>query len=200
MYCLEDKEIEMINSVANLLEPDCQFDSLGDWGILHLVCGAITGQTLSGRSSAFEGLPSPYDIFKYQIQAGVRGEMIALVFSNYIRDWSHYKSAETVITHRIENMKEAMSDKQYTYHHYYLTLAFMLNSMRNSESLKDLNEVRKWAESNENGWEKVFFGAGLLLTDDIDFYWERYTAIIKTIAGDYRKDVNNLFNYFESKR
>lgn len=57
MFALKKSEIDMIDCVAKALDPTVNMSRMGGWGILHLVCGALRGQTLSGKSSVIEGLP-----------------------------------------------------------------------------------------------------------------------------------------------
>lgn len=199
VFSLKDEEIGMMNKVAELIDPDCEFDRLGSWGITHLACGAIYGQTQLGAGVAFLGLPSEYDIFKYQLNVSMADEMIALVFSNYIKLWSIDKNAQKLIRQRLNSMNRNMTEEQYLYYHYYLTLSLMLNSMNDLSSEDDFNKVKRWVELDEFGWEKVFFGAGLILTNDNDFYWERYVYILKSLAGNNKDEVAKLYEYFERK-
>jgi hypothetical protein len=67
-------------------------NKMGDWGMLYIVCGALDGQTLGGASSAFEGLPSQYEIITNYLMKNKTDEEITFIFSNYIKKWSQDKA------------------------------------------------------------------------------------------------------------
>lgn len=75
----------------------------------------------------------------------------------------------------------------------------MLNSLNNLDIFEDFNEVKEWAKNNENGWEKLFYGTGLLLSIDEDFPWDKYGGCIKSFSENNREKVNHLFDVFKSR-
>jgi hypothetical protein len=179
-------------------------NKMGDWGMLYIVCGALDGQTLGGASSAFEGLPSQYEIITNYLMKNKTDEEITFIFSNYIKKWSQDKAGQALAGKRlnqiIKNKAQNVSDKTYAYYKEYLTLAIMLNSLKDIDCYDDLNEVKKWAKNNEYGWQKLFLGVGLLLNVDKDFLWQDYGSCIKSFADSYKKDVDLLFEHFRSER
>ncbi|MCB2292627.1 hypothetical protein LGK95_03630 [Clostridium algoriphilum] len=52
---------------------------MGDWGILHLVCGAFKGQSLSGQFSVVEGLGSQTEAMLKYLNKEKNPEQVALM-------------------------------------------------------------------------------------------------------------------------
>lgn len=199
MFGVNRKELDIINTVSKALDPSVDSEIIGQWGILHLVCGALYGQTLTGKSAVLEGLPSPHELFHQHLSSNLGAETTAMLFSKHIKEWAQNKDAEKIMRNRLFSSKNTMTQKQYDYLLYYTTLAFMLNSVHN-QNYKDFNKVQIWAEKNNYGWEKVFFGAGLLLNNERDFHWERYGSMIKSMSGEAKEQVNELFRHFQNSR
>jgi len=199
MFALEKSEIDKMNCVSKLLDPTVNMSEMGGWGILHLVCGAITGQTLSGKSSVIEGLPSASIVMSNYSRKKKWDEEIAVVFSTFIKNWSNDETGQDLAKNRLK-IAGGVSNKNYLTYIYYLTLAIMLNKKINLDIFEDFNQVKEWAKNNENGWEKLFYGAGLLLSIDEDFRWERYWGCITSFSENNREKVNHVFDFFKSRR
>lgn len=200
MFALSKSEIVQINSVSKSFEPNSKMDKLGAWGILHLVCGAIYGQSPTGASSLVLGLPNPNELIKCQIDGSMRDELIALIFSNYIKEWSNDRITETMAKNRLNSISKNFTDEMYDCQIRYIMFAILLNSLDELDGIDDFNQVKKWTEDNENGWEKAFFGAGLILSEDKDFHWKKYRTVIRAISGYRKEQVDNLFSLFNNNR
>jgi hypothetical protein len=199
MFGIEKAEIKRINAVAKKMAHANQRNGPGDWGILYLVCGALYGQTQTGKSMVIGGLPSQGEIVEYDLDSrNMSDEFVAMIFLDYIKKWAQDKSARDAVRKNIHSTGKDSPEKESDDRVYYLTLAYMLNSLSNLEC-EDYNKVKMWAADKEDGWEEVFFGAGLLLSNDKDFHWERYASVIKSKCAK-KEGVNELFEYFENKR
>lgn len=199
MFALKKSEIDMIDCVAKALDPTVNMSEMGGWGILHLVCGALRGQTLSGKSSVIEGLPSTSEIMSNYLKNTKRDEEIAVVFSTFIKNWSNDETGQDIAKNRLK-IAGGVSEKNYDTYVYYFTLAIRLNKKSSLDIFEDFDQVKEWAKNNENGWGKLFYGAGLLLSIDEDFRWEKYWGIIKSSSENNMEKVNQLFDFFKSIR
>jgi len=200
VFGVTETEIESINSVFMGIDSSFDNKKLGDWGIVYIVCGAVYGQSISGKSAVVAGLPSSYEAFEFHFKIKeMSGELLAMLFSNYIKKWAHDEFAKKVIQKRLASLKSNVSEEAYDYQTYYLTLGMMLNSLYDLKD-DDFIKVKNWAVNNTNGWGKLFFGAGLILTFNEDIRWEKYGSFLIAVSGSKKHDVINLFKYFEKRQ
>lgn len=202
MFGIENSELDLISQVVKSIDPSEQMYKMGSWGIIHLVCGALYSQTLTGMSSTLECLPNQNEIIINYVTKSYNDEEMAVVFSNYIEKWAKDTCSQALANTRLKQLfkKKAkdISDKSYICYKEYLTLAIMLNSLEDLSCFDNLNEVKEWAKNNKHGWEKLFFGAGLLLGRGNGILWQDYESCIKSFAGIHKKEVDQLFEHFRN--
>jgi hypothetical protein len=201
VFSASPEDLDPIREVALLLEPGTDFRKLGSWGILFLCCGALAGQSPSWRWNAFESIrvPTFLDWLDYQSGAEADPEHYGIKFAEVLTRWAHEPMARALVDRGLTNagpspeprMREKMLD--------YLTLALMLNSMGDYDE-EGFVEIQRWAEARADGWEQLFFGAGLVVSSDREFPWDRMGTVFLATVGGHKPAVKRLFERFTSRR
>jgi hypothetical protein len=208
MWGVDKKDLAPIHAVAQRLYSDYNPEKLGAWGILFLCCGALATQNSSWRIRIqnSEILVCPSDLDRFAVGSDVcTSDDYAVRFSEFIKKWSNESYAVSVIEKRTENLRKEMSDKAYLNYKTYLTLAFMLTSLKDLARDKILGfDCQTWLSTSTTkqhhyGWPELFFAAGILLNNDESVALSKMASAIHAIGKYNRIDVTDLFEHYAGR-
>ena len=200
MFGIQSKDLQSIREVALRLDPDTDFSQMGAWGILFLVCGAMAGETPSWKATVFENLriPNPIEYAKIVKGEGAEPEYHGIEFRNHIQAWNSDKTGQILARQGLKGLADQPEKFKAAAQHYF-GLAIILNSLPDWGS-DPPSAVRRWAEASPEGWQTLFFAAGLLLSDEPSVRWEAMRSVILATSEVHRKDVEALLNRYSSQR
>ena len=208
MLGIAREHLEPIYRLAKILDPDCNNEKLGAWGILFLCSGAM-----AGGNSLWQDRIQKSDIFvcASDLTKVLQGSEVctsddyAIRFSERIKEWCNSDHAIAVAEQRMDKFRDKLSDRALLCYKRWLTLAYMLNSLQDI-SKKDLLgfDCQRWVsvsspKSQIYGWPELFFAAGLLLNAEVTVSWDKMASAIHGMNQPYKEDVSALFEHYAGK-
>ncbi len=190
MFEILDSEIELIDQFVLEMDQTEDLNKLGGWGIVHLVCGAYYAQQERVKRIIIQKLNEPMLIFNYY------DEDYAVVFAEHLKQWAESDGGLALAERRLKTQARALTVQQFKTSKRYLGLSIVLNSLKDLSCDEELARVGDWTRENKYGWQKLFFGAGMLLTNDAKFYWSDYSECLQSMKGS-RDRFEKLFKHFE---
>ncbi|MBW4481428.1 MAG: hypothetical protein KME14_02680 [Tildeniella torsiva UHER 1998/13D] len=181
-------DINPIIQISKRLDPSADLAQMSGWGILFLVCGALAGQSEKRilKNEARVIKPETID------------EANTIKFSKYIKTWSQNTAAQMLAKKRINDFGVKIANRQIRDNLIsYFSMAIMLDSL-GSSSMEEFVELRNWVEDNDLGWAGMFFGAGLLLSEDSEVRWDDWSSSIISISNSTKSQVKELFDSYSS--
>jgi hypothetical protein len=203
MFAIGEEVLKPIHEMLFKIEPDADTTKMGSWGILYLCCGAIAGQSLYWKVAVFENLrmPTARELLDINTTGTKPEEGYALDFKECILEWTYYDAAINRAKKQLDVMLKSRPANEELFQSYqmWVALAFMLNSLKDSD-VDYFKNVRVWADSSSGRWPILFFAAGLLLSSDEKYRWERLGTAIISSNGNMKEEIKALFKSFESNR
>jgi hypothetical protein len=183
MFGLQARDLSPILPLLKELYPDDDVRRMGGWGILPLCYGAIIGQSPSWQATMFEHMQPQRDVLT--ILAGRPPEYLyALDFEKLLREWIASESTRLFAKRRLEGIVQSRKGTERIppdeAHILYFTLAIMLNSLSDFDD-EEFNPIRVWADAQDGRWLTLFFAAGLLLSRERSFPWEKLVSALLRI-------------------
>jgi len=208
MFGITGKHLQPINSLTRILDPDCDTEKLGAWGILYLCCGAMAGGNTEWHETVKNG-----DTFicSNHLARAIQGadvptsEDFAIKFGDLIKEWCNSEHAIAVAEKRMEKYRGKISDTGFICNKIWLTLAYILNSLQDMsmEELLGL-DCKTWvsvlgSKVQSYGWPELFFASGLILTADSSVSWDKMATAIYNMNKPHKEDLDQLFRHYAGK-
>lgn len=176
MLGIKASDLAPIRAVADIVHAGDDRQRPGAWGMLYLVCGALAGWGPSWKAtigaSFGDSLPAAFQEYLNEMKGVHTGRDVAYKFSELILVWLSDRTIRGVAASRLNTLlasrpsqpdsgvNSAMIE--------YVTLAVALNSF--SVPMEgEPGIIRHWANGHPDGWETLFFGAGLILGSNARF-------------------------------
>lgn len=209
MLGITGRLLEPIYELSKRLDPDCNTEKLGAWGILFLCCGAM-----AGGNSLWKDIIKNSDTFVCSSEIAKlleRSEVCtsddyAVRFSESIKEWSNSSHAIAVAEERIEKYRGQISETAFFCYKKWATLAYILNSLRDMTREKLLGfDCREWvsvssSKTESYGWPELFFAAGFLLRAEAKVSRQKMASAIHGMNKPHKDDVAELFEHYAGKK
>lgn len=186
------------------LNIDDDLSKIGSWGIFPLCCGAMAGQSPSWKARLIEEIDL-LQLVSDKISKSANENDMALHLAEYIRKWASDEGGISLAKKRVQEILQQkglrnLPDKTLQALESYFGLAITLNSIK----LLDEEEfllIQKWAEAEEYRWVMIFFAAGLVLSGEKDFPWDKMgSALLGMFQGQDKMDLKATFNHYSAGR
>jgi hypothetical protein len=205
MLSLLAEEIEPIAPVLKEFDPKADTSQIGSWGLLYIVCGTAAGQSLHWRSTIPDIIPTGYPGLQ-ELRDWLSGKPaeidIAIGFTNLVQKWAQDIAGIAIARTRLANL-ERNRGKPFpdNWREHYLNvtrIAIMLNSV-SSLNLDDLRDIRTWASQHDEGWARLFYAGGILLSAESTFPSSSVASGLLMFSHSAKDKVKKLLEHYSHR-
>ena len=184
-----------IISYARQNDPAVDFSKMSDWGIVFICCGALAGQTSSGKTKLLKNLKAP--LTPESILNRGDDEYYAGVFAELIEDWAQDTSGISIAKQKLKASGK-FNNENYGVMLPYFSFAIMLNSLTNLET-DEFQKLKARVSKSDLGWPGFFFAAGLLLGTNPQVKWDKWASALIGISGLLKPQIKELFDNYSKE-
>ena len=195
MFSITREKVAPILGLVRQSDPVVDFSKMGDWGIIFICCGALAGQTRSGRAKLLEHLNAP--ITPESIVHKGDDEYYAGCLAEFIEEWSQDVGGISLAKQRLKETGRYLDDN-YGPMLPYFSIAIMLNSLTDLDT-DQFRKLKEWVNKSELGWPGFFFAAGFLLSSRPLVKWDQWASALLAINAQTKHQLKELFDSYSKE-
>ena len=196
LFSITQDQLTPIVNFTRQNDQAVDFSKMGDWGILFVCCGALLGQTSSGKENLLKHLNAP--LTPEAILDRGDDEHYALVFAGLIEDWAQDTSGISIAKQRLK-ASGRFNNENFGVMLPYFSIAIMLNSLANLET-EEFRELKARVSKSDLGWPGFFFAAGLLLSSKPQVKCDQWASALIGISGLLKPEIEELFDNYSKEK
>jgi energy-coupling factor transporter ATP-binding protein EcfA2 len=190
LFSITQDQLAPIISFTHQNDPVVDFSKMSDWGIVFICCGALVGQTSSGKAKLLKHLNAP--LTPEAILDRGDDEYYAEVLAELIEDWAQDTLGISLAKQRLKASGK-FSSENYGVMLPYFSIAIMLNSLTNLDT-EQFRKLKVRVSKSELRWPGFFFAAGLLLSSKPQVKWDQWASALIGISGLAKPQLKDLFD------